>query len=40
MHFTRALDKNYQNKSDELSEHIIDLVNITLEKNLDFTPED
>ena len=40
MHFTKALDKNYQNKADELSDHIIDLVNSTLEKSLDFTPED
>ena len=40
MHFTRALDKNYQNKADELAEHIIGLVNKTLENSLDFTPED
>jgi vacuolar-type H+-ATPase subunit C/Vma6 len=40
MHFTRALDKTYQHKADELAEHIIGLVNKTLENSLDFTPED
>ena len=40
MHFTRALDKTYQHKADELAEHIIGLVNKTLEKSLDFTPEE
>ena len=40
MHFTRALDKTYQHKADELAEHIIGLVNKTLEKSLDFTTED
>ena len=40
MHFTRALDKTYQNKADELAEHIIGLVHQTLENSLDFTPED
>ena len=40
MHFTRALDKTYQNKADELGEHIIGLVHQTLENSLDFTPED
>ena len=40
MHFTRALDKTYQHKADELGEDIIGLVNKTLENSLDFTPED
>ena len=40
MHFTRALDKTYQHKADELADHIIGLVNKPLENSLDFTPED
>ena len=40
LYFTKALEKTYEDKVDELVEHIMDKVNSTLENNFEIKPEE